>query len=473
MKKIKHQIKKTIVATVLFASTVSAFADNLLTSVCDKPDGVMGGYLAQWDFCWDSIFPWRIGGNDIITSSNDEVEAPPGAHTNSWCKCGEEPYAYYGIPSGYWEPTRIVEVVRHPECSITQGIKGEMQLKVLNGIAGTAIRKIEGSSSQLPSNVRILANQAYDKFGSEEFLHFHSWPVPDEILDVYSGFRTSCANMARRDNLETSITNLAWNASGYNPKFGGKSNTRLLANFYYPEFYLLLDPIEGALKDKAGIANIISGALRPLSCAANTTGVGLTADDYGYWLGGCFPETLPTNGHHNAKNTLTATHNILQKSIMLSARNGGYASVSTVHEGNDQVLCNPVPVMGFPKKSHYKFTMLYPYKEGEESDGDDNDGNTKKSEKAMSGNGITSTISSVFSGEIGEKIGDKVVGQVMDWLGVGKTKCAHRFGASKTQWGAKRHSQGDENAKSYEEITSNKDHDAAYMVWRWVDCCWE
>ena len=77
------------------------------------------------------------------------------------------------------------------------------------------------------------------------------------------------------------------------------------------------------------------------------------------------------------------------------------------------------------------------------------------------GNAISSTIS------------DKVTGQVMDWLGVGKTKCAHRFGASKTQWGAKRNSQGDENAENYKAITSNKYHDAAYMVWRWVDCCWE
>ncbi|MBR5940455.1 MAG: TraU family protein [Neisseriaceae bacterium] len=450
----------TLLSAVLLASSVSAFAaDN-----CDK--GSSFG-MDTWNFCWDSVFPWRIGGNDTMTSSNDEVEAPPGAHTNSWCKCGEDPYAYYGIPSGYWEPTRIVEVVRHPECSPTQGIKAEMQLKILNGIAGTAIRKIEGSSSQLPTKVRKAANEAYDKYGSEEFLHYHSWPVPDEVLDVYSSIRTQCADMARRDNLETSITDLPWNASGYNPKFGGKGKTRLLMNLYYPEYYLLLDPVEGLLKDKTAAAQIINGALRPLSCAANTTGVGLTADDYGYWLGGCFPETLPTSGHHNAKDTLTATHSILQKSVMHSARTGGYASMQTVHEGIDQVLCNPIPVTGFPKKSHYKFTMLFPYKESEESDGDDNNKNAQKSENIMQG-GITEIGNAISS-----TISDKVTGQVMDWLGVGKTKCAHRFGASKTQWGAKRNSQGDENAENYKEITSNKDHDAAYMVWRWVDCCWE
>ena len=441
---------KTIVATLLLASGVSAFA----AETCDK-----GSYMDTFNFCLDSVYPYRIAGQDTFSSSNDEVEAPPGAHTNSWCKCGEEPYAYYGTPSGYWEPARIVEVVRHPECSPTQGMQAEMQLKMMNKVAGELIRQAEGSQSKLGS-IGQKARENYDEYGSEQFLHFHSWPVPDEVLDMVIVDRTQCADMARNasNSLETSITNLAWNASG---------NNRLLMNLYYPEYYYAFDPIENKLGSAGNAITALVTAMRPVSCAINTTGVGLMVDDYAYMLGGCFDNTLPTSGHHNANDTLSATHNILQRSLMLSARTGGYASLQTVHEGIDQVLCNPVPVMGFPKKSHYKFTMLFPYKESEESDGDDNDGNIAKSDSIMQGNikDIGNSISSAIS--------DKVTGQVMDWLGVGKTKCAHRFGASKTQWGAKRHSQGDENAQSYEEITSNKDHDAAYMVWRWVDCCWE
>ena len=443
---------------VLFATSIPAVA----TETCDK-----GSYSDIWNFCFDSVFPVRYAGNDM-GSPDDEIGAPPGAHTtsNAWCKCGEDPYAYYGTASGYWEPARIVEVVRHPECSPTQGTQAEAQLKMLNQSVGKMVRKAEGSQSKL-GNIGGTLQDTYNKYGSETFLHFHSWPVPDEILDIVDSLampngRTLCADMARNasNNLETSITSLPWNASGSN---------RLLMNIYHPEYYWALDPIEGN-KNFGSAVNSLLSVFRPISCTINTTGVGVNIDDYAYMLGGCFPDTLPTNGHHNEDNTLTATHSILQKSLIHSHSTGGYASLSTVHEGNDQVLCSPMPAIGFPRKSHYKFTMLFPYKESEESDSDDNDGNGQKSTDLMKEgkDGLNSSMTSIFS----NKFTEEVQGQVMDWLGVGKTKCAHRFGASKTQWGASRHSQGDENAK-YEEITSKKDHDAVYMVWRWVDCCWE
>ncbi|MBO7082202.1 MAG: TraU family protein [Neisseriaceae bacterium] len=449
------------------ASIVGSFTGNSTLSNlggggnCDK-----GNYLDIWDFCWDSVFPYRIGGVDTLESSNDSVKAPPGAHTASWCKCGEEPFAYYGIPTGYWEPARIVEVVRHPECSPTQGMKATLQLKLLNKTFGKLVRKTSGNESILPGAVADAASAAANKFGGgNNFRHFHSWPVPTEIKTVYSALRTRCADMAQNSSLETSITNFSWNASGFNPKWGGKNKTRLLMNLYYPEYYMLLDPIEGLAKGALStVGNTVNSALRPLSCAANTTGVGLKADDLGYWLGGCFEDNLPTTGQTRAKDTLSATHNILERSIFLSARTGGYASKSTVHEGNDLTLCSPTPVLLAPKKSHYKFTMLFPYKESQESDDVDLLGMAKKSYDLIEGD--SASIGGVISA-----IGDGVTGKVMDWLGVANTKCSHRFGASKKTWGANKNSQGD-IAATYEAITSKNDKDAAYMVWRWVDCCW-
>ena len=470
--------KKDSTVKKVAVQAVTALATNLLggksndnsflsSNSCDKPSGLVGGYLAQWDFCWDSVFPWRIAGNDTIESSNDEVGSPYGAHTKTWCKCGEEPFAYYGIPTGYWEPTRIVEVVRHQECTVTQGLKAEAQLIILNNTLGKVVRRVSGNEGDIPIDVRRKVNKIHDKMGGgNNFRHFHSWPVPSEISTIYSAFRTSCANMAENDRLETSIANFAWNASGHNPMFG---KTRLLMNIYYPEYFFLLDPLEGLSESLSSVTNTVNTVLRPLSCAANTTGVGLRADDMGYWLGGCFEDNLPTSGQTTANNTLSATHTALEKSIFLSARTGGYASKNTV--GNN-ALCSPTPVGIAPKKSHYKFTMLYPYKEGEESDGDDDQGNKQETNKIMGKNkgmigGVMSLVGS--GGEGGIK--DMIVGKVMDWVGVENTKCAHRFGASKSQWGAKRHAQGDPNS-SYEQITSKNDNDAAYMVWRWVDCCW-
>ena len=78
---------------------------------------------------------------------------------------------------------------------------------------------------------------------------------------------------------------------------------------------------------------------------------------------------------------------------------------------------------------------------------------------------IGGVISSVMSG-------GSIVGKVMDWLDIESTTGAHRFGAAQSSWGANRHSQGDPNVASWESITNNNDHDATYIVWRWVDCCY-
>lgn len=443
------KIKTTIrlmTAMTFIATSHTAFA--WTNKTCDDAGFFFNLKLLNF---WDSQFPLRIAGNDIY--DGDGVGSPYGAHTKTWCKCGSDPFAYYGIPNGMWVPTRVVDVVRHPECTPSQGLKAKIQLKLLNKTIAKLARRSVNGYSKLPFATTF--EKFHDQYASDgdkgSFRQFHSWQFPSELKRVF--FRNPCADKAENPSLETSITNLAYNASGM---------TQWLQNLYYPEYYLIMSQFLSSAtgSDEATAAlTIINGASKPLSCTANTVGVGQQVDDYAYWLGGCFESTLPTTGHTKGSNSLSNSHSVLERSVFLSARNSGYASKNTV--GNN-ALCGPKPVGLFPKKSHYKFSMVFPYTEAVASNI-----YHEKTQTIMKNNktNIGGVISSVMSG-------GSIVGKVMDWLDIESTTGAHRFGAAQSSWGANRHSQGDPNVASWKSITNNNDHDATYIVWRWVDCCY-
>ena len=167
---------------------------------------------------------------------------------------------------------------------------------------------------------------------------------------------------------------------------------------------------------------------------ANTTGIGWgPVDDTAYWLGGCMGNNLPAAGSMSAaKNSIIGTSTILNRSLMMSNRTSGYASVSTV---GDKALCSPVPVP-YPSKSEFKASMLFPYPESGQSTG---------GQGGMNGQ----------SGPAG-----MLSGEVADFANIG-SRGAHRLGASNFAWAMGRSDQA----------LNENDSDAVYLLWRWVDCC--
>jgi hypothetical protein len=143
---------------------------------------------------------------------------------------------------------------------------------------------------------------------------------------------------------------------------------------------------------------------------------------------------LPAAGSMSAeKNSIIGTSTILNRSILLSNRTGGFASVSTV---GDKALCTPVPVP-FPSKSEFKATMLFPYPEAQSAN------------SSAAGSGIDNgTLFGQLSGE------------VANFFNL-NSKGAHRLGASDFSWAIGRSDQA----------LNNNDSDAVYLLWRWVDCC--
>lgn len=377
---------KKILTSLLF-STAAGFAS---ANSCSN-----AGLGAITDFCFDSAFPLRIMGSTVI--SGNDVPNPPHATNQSICKCGKEPYVRYGYTRGMWLPTRLVEVVRNPSCSPVYGKQVGQVLKQMSRVGGlTGAVSVNGGS---------VGQGKYDT----GFYHYHSWVFP--LYNIY-GWTPRCFY---RGSFESSVLQPTW--SKRDPVWG---------NLLYPEWMAIGNVVNNPLFDMAA---------HTASCVANTTGVGWGyADDTAYWLGGCMGNNLPAVGALSAERDSTvATSTILNRSIMVSNRTGGFASVSTV---GDNALCSPIATP-FPRKSEFKATMLYPYSEA----------SSGSSSRSADGLDLDTMVK-------------QSAGEVASFLNI-TSRCAHRLGASSLRWGIGRS----------EKSTKTEDEDAVYLLWRWVDCC--
>ena len=70
------------------------------------------------DICWTCVLPITIGTANLGTLG-DQEDVPEYNPTNAMCSCGVNPII--GVTLGFWEPARIVEVVRRPFCLPTLG----------------------------------------------------------------------------------------------------------------------------------------------------------------------------------------------------------------------------------------------------------------------------------------------------------------------------------------------------------------
>lgn len=386
----KGRLKKLLTAALL-AFGLSAKADALTCSVA--------GPQVLFQFDYDSAFPLHVMGAPVIPGG--DVGAPPGATRQSVCNCGLR----YGITRGMWVPTRFVEVVREAGCS---PVYGPVVGNVLGRAVGMAAGAV-GSATGVGGFNLFGGGEGHDK-NEMGFRHFHSWSFP--LTAMYSGLIPSTFVKGR--TLESSVFTFGWTSG--DPVFG---------NLLYPEW--------------VGIGAVTGSPLFDLSastasCMANSSGLGTFSDDLAYWLGGCMGQNLSAVGAMSAeRNSVIGGQTIVNRSIMVSNRTFGYASVSNV---GDKALCGAVPVP-FPSKSEFKSTMLFPYAESD----------------------TWGAVSSAMGGNLTGAVSGQITGMVKDFFGFGGG--AHRLGASDMLWG---------RGKNDQALNPN-DTDSVYLVWRWVDAC--
>ncbi len=68
------------------------------------------------DICWSCMFPLTFGDHELFTHSQEDFGGNPDSVL---CACGNPPR--FGVNIGFWEPVRMVELVREPFCLIALG----------------------------------------------------------------------------------------------------------------------------------------------------------------------------------------------------------------------------------------------------------------------------------------------------------------------------------------------------------------
>lgn len=88
------------------------------------PDAEIFGAKLITGICWNCIFPITLAGGVMKLGDPDEQKAPEDANDRPTCACPSnpmDPIPLPGLAVSFWEPARIIEVVRTPFCMASFG----------------------------------------------------------------------------------------------------------------------------------------------------------------------------------------------------------------------------------------------------------------------------------------------------------------------------------------------------------------
>jgi conjugal transfer pilus assembly protein TraU len=93
-------------SVILFSSLSSWAADDVGQSCTGKFPNLVD------DVCWSCMYPLRIAGGTFVSMGQEDTNFD--ASNSPVCTCSNPPRI--GVPVAFWEPVRMIEVVRKPMC---------------------------------------------------------------------------------------------------------------------------------------------------------------------------------------------------------------------------------------------------------------------------------------------------------------------------------------------------------------------
>lgn len=266
------------------------------------PDAGLFGAGLTSNVCWSCLLPIRIGG------AGGGEGVPPGASDQSACICDDplgvpEP----GIVNGFWQPARLIELVRLPYCSPALG--------------GVLLRR----SARLMGGYRSQEQDTSDA----TFYNYHYYAFPLLIiLDLFLEPECNADGYSDFDLLYLSELDPTW-------------NNDTLAFFVNPEAALFANPVAQA----ACLADAVSAtAGRPL--------------DSLFWCAGTWGSIYPLSGHINHEASPPRDTSLLATRAVAALHRRGLAWRTM----GDEALCRGYIHPVIPK-TQYKLSQFYPLPE--------------------------------------------------------------------------------------------------------------
>lgn len=264
-----------------------------------QDNGVLSNQLIT-HVCWGCLFPIRMGGATLGSGN-----VPDGANSNVACSCPDS----LGLPRpgmsvGYWEPARLIDVVREPGCAMSLG-----------GMSFPGVdRKQWGTRG--PAGVGI------DKQGFHHYRYF-AFPLL-LILDLFIPGGCMADGMSDFDLLYLSEFDPTW-------------NDEELAFFTAPE--------------SAAVSSPASAMACGADSAAAATGNSI---DELWWCAGSWGNLYPLTGHGGADGMPRMTSLSSMRAVAALHRRG-----LTWRTMGSDTMCEG-RMDPFLPKSQYRKSMFFP-----------------------------------------------------------------------------------------------------------------
>ncbi|KJV74371.1 traU family protein [Orientia tsutsugamushi str. TA763] len=123
---------------------------SITANSCYAAAGCVGRFVNPiTDVCWKCLFPITIAGFKVVSSSMPDTNASG----RLICLCPKPwiPIPVPGIPVGFWEPVRLVDVTKSPMCMVSLGglsFGTATQKGMKDEAEGSAFYHIHGMSTQ-------------------------------------------------------------------------------------------------------------------------------------------------------------------------------------------------------------------------------------------------------------------------------------------------------------------------------------
>jgi conjugal transfer pilus assembly protein TraU len=307
------------------ATTLAALILCVVVSLPDAADAVCPSKpileTLFTDVCWSCVFPFRLGGVDILTLGMPDT---PWSVNQVLCACDDS--LLPGVTVSFWEPIRLIEVVREPYCF--PSLAGLRLSPDTISHAGTYDESRQGGAHQAGFyQVHYVAFPIWQILGLT--VAFVSGALHDITIGLFPDL-SKCFSVGGFDAPDLALLYL----------------TELDPLWNDDELGVLLNP-EAVL-----FGNPVTQAVCAADCVAASAGFPL---DPLFWCAGCWGSLYPFGG------TVAGPVGEIDSASLLAARalakfNREFLEGVTT---GTQALCRK-QFTGFIKKSQYRLQLIYP-----------------------------------------------------------------------------------------------------------------